>query len=225
MKKVAAFFAIALALTVALYSNASALTASLYDPGNSGISAFSFAEFGADLYFTEEWTASKRGFILIYGLDPNTVYTVHKSILNNTGIDWTFFSNELLDPYGQPEDDTYDPQPYPGWVPAGWSTSNDNDGLSFAQGFAIPKTSIYFRQVQVDEISHARDFIEFYDGTVSGTGVLEWQEFGLTNSGGSANEPFLLAQRPNEHSVVPEPGTLMLLGSGLLGFGIARRRK
>jgi hypothetical protein len=98
------------------------------------------------------------------------------------------------------------------------------DGLSFAQGSGIPRTSTSFAGVYSDEL-FTRDFIEFYDGIVSGAGGYEEQSFGLRDYTVSSNEPFLLAQRPNEHSVVPEPGTLMLIGSGLFGLGIARRKK
>lgn len=225
MKKVAAIFVIALALTFAAYSNANAaLSISLYDPGNSGIGSFSWSQSGNTIYLDETWTANKRGFVIFEGLTLFDDYTIVKRIYNKTGTDWNLFSNELLDPAGQQNDTDYDPQPYPGFVPAGFTTSNDNDGLSFAQGSGIPKTSTSFSTVFVDELADVRDFIEFSNGLVSGGGGYEEQSFGLRNHS-TDNEPFLLAQRPNEHSVVPEPGTLMLLGSGLLSLGFFRRKK
>ena len=89
---------------------------------------------------TENWSSAGMGSLLISGLDPGVDYTVKKIINNNSGVDWTRFANEVLDPSGQ-DNDLLDPVPQPAFVPAGFSTSNDFDGLSFAQGSALPRTS------------------------------------------------------------------------------------
>ena len=71
------------------------------------------------------------GSVLISGIDANVNYTIVKQITNNTGTTWTRLANELLNPAGDANDAT-DPQPYPAFVPAGFTTSNDFDGLSNA---------------------------------------------------------------------------------------------
>ena len=146
-----------------------------------------------------------------------------KIITNNTGVSWSRFANELLDPAGD-GNDADDPVPQPGFVPAGFSTSNDNDGLSFAQGSGIARTSTSFTDVFSDELTDARDFIDFFNGTVADGGS-DTVSFGLRNNISPANEPFLLVQRPNQSSRdLPVPGTLALVALGLLGLRASRRQ-
>jgi hypothetical protein len=112
-------------------------------PSNVGIGSINVAVLGTIITIEEFWTSASPGFLLIDGLDQDVAYTVRKIIHNNSGIAWTRLANELLDPAGQTNDDL-DPKPYPAFVPAGFTTSNDQDGLSFDQFGSQPRTSTVF---------------------------------------------------------------------------------
>jgi hypothetical protein len=94
------------------------------------------------------------------------------------------------------------------------------DGLTFGG----PRNSPQFAGLFIDEVTDARDFMDFFDGSIasSGSGVLNFRVFGL-----DSGEDVLLVQRPDEFSsVVSFPGALPLLASGLLALGwMSRRRK
>ncbi len=206
--------------------SANAASVILFDPANSGIDDATFnvviSGYTIDIY--ETWDVDERGFLEFRGLEVEKNYTIIKHITNNTSLDWTSFTNELLDPAGQNEDGL-DPQPYEAWVSAtGYTTSNDDDGLSFAQGSGIPRTSNAYSSLYVDELFHKRDFLEFSAGTIAGGGGTDVMSFGIRDNGFNTNQPFLLAQSPNER-IIPEPATMILLGTGLLGAGFMRRRK
>jgi len=218
---------LATAIMVFAAGSTNAVTLTLFDAANSAITDFSYTVSGTTVEIFENWTKVGFGFVMFEGMEDEVDYTIIKHITNNSGKDWTSFTNEILDPLGQ-EEDLLDPTPYPYYVPAGYSTSNDDDGLSFAQGSGIPRTSTSFPSLYVDELFHVRDFLEFSGGTVLGTGGTDLMSFGLRDNhvvpGAVFNQPFLLAQLPNER-VIPEPATLILLGTGLAGAGFLRRRK
>ena len=217
-----AFFALIGALVWGVASQAEAIPMVSLHPANAGITSLSYTVTGGTIDIFETWGNGGRGFLAISGLDLGTTYTVNKHITNLSGIDWTRFSNELLDPAGNQNDLDRDILPYPDFVPAGFSTSNDDDGLSFRTG-RIPPTSSSFSQVFIDVSTDARDFVDFFNGRVSGAGGTDLITFGLRNIQ-SENEPFLLAQRPNESvAVVPIPPSLFLFMSGLVSMSLIRR--
>lgn len=193
------------------------------DGSNVGIAAAGFTctidEVNKTIMIEETYSNAGIGIVKIEGLVGSN-YTVTKKITNGSGVDWLRMANELLDPAGQ-ANDADDVLPYPAFVPAGYTTSNNTDGLSFDQNGSIPRTSSAFASVFADEFSDVREFIDFHAG-LHANGAFHTMSFGLDT--GSDNDPFLLVQRPNESSRVPEPGTLLLLGAAMVGLGARRRR-
>jgi len=208
------------ALTLAAATGFAAPTIALHS-ANAGIGTMSFSVSGSTIDIWEDWTNSGRGFLLVRGLDTYQNYVIVKHITNNTGTDWTRFANEILDPAGDGND--YYDKPTESWVPAGFTHSSEYDGVSFAQGSGIPRTSTAFASREDDELA-SRDYIDFFGGTVDGNGGTDVVSFGLRDN--AYNQPFILSQRPNEATggpVVPEPMTLVLFGLGLAGVAIRKR--
>ena len=214
---------LALAATAALLPTTSHAAIVITQGPGTALGAFSFSVAGTVITINETWTNSNNVFLQFTGLTQGVSYSVIKNITNSSGSTWTSIANELLDPGV----DGNDPSPQPGFVPIGWSTSNDNDGLSFDQGGSIPRTSSGFPSVNADEMSDARDFLDFFGGAGVANGGVFNVQFGLVDGG--SNQPFLLSQRVNVRSVnaVPEPGTwmMMLAGFGIVGGAMRRRMR
>jgi len=220
------------AFLLAAVGAANAVPVSSLHPNNVGISSFGFSfDAGTNtITLRETWTGTGPGIVQITGLENTVQYTVVKIITNSSGTHWTSFAQELLDPAGF-ADDTDDPAP--AFAPPGFTSSNDTDGLSFAQGSGIPRTSIAFGSTAADELG-GRDFLDFFGGTLLAGGV-DTMNFGLSDNNGVGsgvcvgdvcpNQPFLLVQRPNALSLVPQPSTLVLLGAGLLVAAFVAHRR
>ncbi|MES2291653.1 MAG: PEPxxWA-CTERM sorting domain-containing protein [Pseudomonadota bacterium] len=212
---------LAIAGAVAALSVPASAAVTITQFGSTSLGAFSYSVVGTTITINETWSNANNVFLRISGLTSQ--YTVIKNIVNNSGVAWTSIANELLDPTGD-GDDGSDPALQPAFVPAGWSTSNDNDGLSFAQGGGIARTSSLFPTVVADEFTDARDFLDFL-GATANPGANFSIQFGLDPlaNGGDV----LLSQRVNTRSAVPEPTTwaMLLFGFGAIGAAMRRQSK
>jgi hypothetical protein len=164
-------------------------------------------------------------FLEFSGLASNTAYTVN-AYLTNTAAGTTFdaVEAEVLNPTSA-QKDALDMTPQASYIPPGYSASNDHDGYSFAQYASVPRTSDVFTDVFVDETTNMRDFLRYSGGLVT-TGASTLLTFGVQQY--RNNRPFLVALVPQGFAATPEPGTLLLIGTGVLGVARTvrqRRRK
>ena len=189
--------------------------------GFSGGDSASTGWFSIDLGTVVMPAAGTVGTFMIDGLKAGSDYTVSLVISGISG--WDTLRAEILDPLDN--DDRKDPADQPSYVPAGFSTSNQLDGFSFAQDSGLARSAVFAggsASVVADEITNRGDVLMFsgIDGDTARV------TFGLRDRLGSRGFLIRFSTTGSDSSgtAMPEPASMLLIGTGLAGLAMRRRR-
>jgi PEP-CTERM motif len=170
---------------------------------------------------TVTMTGGESGVLLMNGLRTWANYNVVFSLEGIGGA--TTLRMEILDP--NDGDDGLDQGNRPAYVPAGYSTSNNMDGFSFAQNADLQRSAVFAGGtaiVTADEGTHRGDILLFSGLTGAENARVS---FGLRDSSGGRAFLIRLSLDGSDTLSTPEPASMILIGTGLVGMAGAIRRR